>query len=83
MFHGVLFSVKYNKNFLFTNDPYRKNKLDYFIKLLKIEDRLFSNDTNIEDTINYSAINLELNKQKKLSKEFINKSVKYFLNNEN
>ena len=27
MFHGVLFSVKYNKTFWFTDDPYRKNKL--------------------------------------------------------
>ena len=83
MFHGVLFSVKYNKPFWFTNDPYRKNKLDYFIDTMKIKDRMISQNISIDDKIDYISINIELEKQKKMSKKFINNCVKYFLRNEN
>ena len=34
MFHGVMLSYKLNKQFWYSEDPYRKNKLGYFWKSL-------------------------------------------------
>ena len=39
MFHGVMFSVKFKKQFWIYHDPYRENKLEYFLKYLKLENR--------------------------------------------
>ena len=39
MFHGIQFAVKYNKKFCII-DPYRKNKLDFFLKFLNLENRI-------------------------------------------
>ena len=83
MFHGVLFSVKYNKTFWFTDDPYRKNKLDYFLHTFKISNRIVNKNINFDDKINYIPINKELDKQKKISKNFIKNCIKSYLKNEN
>ena len=82
MFHGVLFSIKYNKTFWFTADPYRINKLDHILKLLNISGRLLSNKINYEDNINYSEINSKIEIQKKNSKKFINDCIKDYLTND-
>ena len=41
MFHGIQFAVKYNKKFWYTIDPYRKNKLDFFLKILNLKIEYF------------------------------------------
>ena len=71
MFHGVQFSVKYNKKFWYTIDPYRKNKLDFFLKTLKLENRLIGSNLNYEDEIDYLFINKEIKKKKIQSQKFI------------
>ncbi len=71
MFHGIQFSVKYNKKFWYTIDPYRKNKLDFFLKTLKLENRLIGPNLNYEDEIDYLFINKEIQKKKIQSRKFI------------
>ena len=42
MFHGVMLSYKFNKSFWFTYNETRKNKLEYFINFLELNDRKIS-----------------------------------------
>ena len=64
MFHGIQFAVKYNKKFWYTIDPYRKNKLDFFLKFLNLENRILKPTINYDDVIDYSFINTEIQKKK-------------------
>lgn len=82
MFHGVLFSIKFNKTFWFTVDPYRINKLDHILKSLDISGRILNLKINPDDKINYTAINSKIEIQKKSSKKFINDCIVDFLNND-
>ncbi len=60
MFHGVMFSVKYSKQFLLSMDPIRKNKIESFINSLNLNNRIFENQI-IEDEIDYYQIYKKLN----------------------
>jgi len=42
MFHGTLFSIKYNKPFCLFLDPYRRNKFYPILSLLSLEGRLYN-----------------------------------------
>jgi hypothetical protein len=79
MFHGVVLSTKFKKNFWFTIDPIRKNKLEYFIKKLNIKNRLLNENVNFDLKPNYLKINKILNKwilySRKFLLESINKSI--------
>ena len=39
MFHGVMLSYKNKKNFWYTQDPYRKNKIEFFLKKFDLKKR--------------------------------------------
>ena len=39
MFHGIMLSYKYQKNFWYSEDPYRKNKIDFFLRKFNLEKR--------------------------------------------
>ena len=39
MFHGVMLSYKNKKNFWYTQYPYRKNKIEYFLKKFDLKKR--------------------------------------------
>ena len=78
MFHGIQFAVKYNKKFWYTIDPYRKNKLDFFLKFLNLENRILKPTINYDDVIDYSFINTEIQKKKIQSRKFIINIVKNF-----
>jgi hypothetical protein len=69
MFHGVMFSVKYNKQFWFTQDPYRKNKLEYFLDYLNLKPQLLNSFNNLDKLINYEPINGNLSKWIEFSKK--------------
>ena len=70
MFHGVILSYKFQKNFWFVEDPYRKNKLEYFLEKLSLFERrldLFSDkdlnykerSSKFEDWIEFSKNHLK------------------------
>lgn len=70
MFHGVILSYKFKKNFWFVEDPYRKNKLEYFLEKLSLFERrldLFSDkdlnykerSSKFEDWIEFSKNHLK------------------------
>ena len=75
MFHGIQFAVKYNKNFWFSNDPYRKDKLDYFLKVLGLNKRIIEENSNFDEEIDYINLENKLKKWKVSSKEFLLDSI--------
>ena len=60
MFHGVMFSLKFSKQFYLSIDPIRKNKLETLINILSLNNRIFQD--HIKDgEINYDNISAKLN----------------------
>jgi len=76
MFHGVMFSVKFKKNFWYSSDPIRTNKIDYFIKNLNLSSRSLINSNELSEKIDYENIYEKLNLWINKSKEFLIKSIK-------
>lgn len=54
MFHGVMLSYKYKKNFWYIKDPYRKNKLQFFLNKFNLNNRCI--DTYDQKKINYALM---------------------------
>ena len=75
MFHGIQFAVKYKKNFWFSVDPYRVNKLEYFLNELNLKKRTMDENCNFEEEIDYISFEDKLNKWKIFSKEFLLNSI--------
>ena len=71
MFHGVQFAVKFKLNFWYSRDPYRINKLEYFLKRLNLGDREINNNSNFEEKIDYIKMNPKLDEWKIFSKNFL------------
>jgi len=76
MFHGVMFSVKFKKKFWISHDPYRQNKLGYFLKYLKLKNRYLGKNKDFNDKINYTYVNSKLNIWITNSKKFLKQNIK-------
>ena len=76
MFHGVMFSVKFKKQFWIYHDPYRENKLEYFLKYLKLENRYLLKNKKFNEKINYRYVNSKLNIWITNSKKFLKQNIK-------
>ena len=63
------------KNFWFSNDPYRKDKLDYFLKELSLNKRTIKENSNFDEEIDYTILENKLKKWKISSKEFLLDSI--------
>ncbi|PJC86310.1 hypothetical protein CSW98_08815 [Vibrio sp. HA2012] len=64
MFHGVMFSLKFNKQFLIYEDLYRKNKLETVVNRLDLHDRFVDEETvtdKLPQRLDYKCLNSELN----------------------
>lgn len=75
MFHGVMFSVKHKKQFWIHHDPYRHNKLKYFLEYLKLENRYLVKNKEFNEKINYKYVNSKLNIWITKSKKFLKKNI--------
>ena len=73
MFHGVILSFKYKKNFWFSQDPYRINKLSFFIKKFNLHSRSIENLDHIK--INYKIFDSSLEDWIETSKEYLRKNI--------
>ena len=80
-FHGVAFSSIFNKDFYAfkkrkDNNKSDNNRLIDLLDRLNLEDRLISNDTNIEySSIDYMKVNEKLKQEKKKSEEYLAKCI--------
>ena len=82
MFHGVLLSIKLNKDFWFTEDPYRKNKLDYVLDLLNLRNRTLKREFFHDEKINYVRLNSVIENHKQTSKKFLEKCINFKIEND-
>ena len=60
MFHGVIFSTKFKRQFWISMDPYRRNKLTYFLDYLGLKEQIIHPKSDFERLINYENINTKL-----------------------
>jgi hypothetical protein len=75
MFHGVVFSIKYNVNFYLLFDQYRNNKLDYITQLFNLKKISYKEEYNIQNLnqINDNDIlKTNISRSKKILLENIN-----------
>ena len=80
MFHGIMFSVKLKKNFWYSVDPIRKNKINHFINELNLNNREIGDNTEFSDKINYDSVYLKLDKWIEESKNFLISNIKKYSN---
>ena len=82
MFHGTVFSIKFNKRFLTIASKRRENKVGSLLREFGLESRLCdSSDINedfserINAEISYESINFQINTLKNLSEKFLIESL--------
>lgn len=76
-FHGIAFSINFNKQFVCVKAPKYNSRLESMLNLVGLEERLFEKEINLE--IAYK--NIEYEKINKIIKENREKSLKYLYNN--
>ena len=73
MFHGVMLSYKYKKQFWISEDPYRIKKLSFFIDYLNLKNRYLENINNQQ--IDYKKDENKFLEWIDLSKDFLEKHI--------
>ncbi|MFZ5562665.1 MAG: polysaccharide pyruvyl transferase family protein, partial [Thermodesulfobacteriota bacterium] len=74
MFHGTIFSVLANKNFILQISGYRTNKFHPMLDVLHVRDRVFDGgnaDALLADEIDYRRINIKVREFKKTGLRFL------------
>jgi len=79
MFHGVMLSYKFNKNFWFTYNEIRKNKLEYFINFLELNNRKISLEKDFDEELDYNKNFYKFEKWQKTSQNYILNSIESYL----
>jgi len=79
MFHGIMFSVKLKRNFWFSIDPIRQNKINHFINELNLQNRELKTNIDLEKEIDYQNVYKILDKWILKSKNFLISSIKEYL----
>jgi len=78
MYHGTIFSLKFNKKFVLELSEYRMNKLSTLVKLFDIHERIYKTQffqKNMLNEIDYSFINQKISSLTQESKEFLYYSI--------
>ena len=79
MFHGTVFSIKYNKPFCIIVTPYRKNKFEPTLRCLGLSSRVLGDDNPLEEIFNrgieFDQVNVKINKMVDESVRFIEKAI--------
>ena len=70
-----MLSVKLKKQFWYSIDPIRENKIFYFINYLNLSSRLLSKSENLNDEIDYVKVEAKLINWIKLSREYLINSI--------
>ena len=80
MFHGTMFSIKYNKPFCTIVTPYRENKFNPILKKLGLSNRIFSPNKSLKNIfkqkINYTHVNKILQREIGKSKNYLTNALK-------
>jgi len=78
-FHGTIFSIKYGKQFITSNNDFIKDKTNDFLVQLGLASRISNGDINVEESlqikINYDNVNKGLKNLITRSKIYINNAI--------
>ena len=75
MFHGIQLAIKFKKNFWFSADTYRANKLEYFLIKLNLKKKQIQQNSNFEEEIDYINLDEKLDNWRTFSREFLINSI--------
>ena len=75
MFHGIQLGVKFKKNVWFSVDPYRTNKLEYFLSKLNLKKKQIQQNSNFDEEIDYIKLDEKLDNWRTFSREFLINSI--------
>lgn len=79
MYHGLLFSIKFNKQFAMFLNAERENKCLDFLKGVNLQNRLIKSNSDLHDSFHtpivYEPVNDWLKNQKDISETFLKKSL--------
>ena len=75
MFHGIMFSIKLKKQFYYSVDPIRFNKISFIINKLKLNSREINEFNKLDNDIDYNEIYSSLIKWINNSKNFLINSI--------
>ena len=76
MFHGVMISYKYNKNFWYTFSKSRQNKIEYFVDYLELKNRKITEENLKNINVDYKINQNKFLDWKSLSKEYLLTNIK-------
>jgi hypothetical protein len=71
MFHGAIFSIKFDVSFYLLFDEYRNNKLDYLTQLFNLKKVSIKDEFNIQNLNNTKIKNIILKEKISRSKQFL------------
>ena len=81
MYHGTIFSIKYQKKFIVELTDYRENKLGFLLDIFDLRSRVYKenhlDETIIED-ISYENVHKTISEMKYESETYIKKALKCF-----
>ncbi len=78
-FHGIIFSLIYNKNFICMRPPNYAGRLENILRKINLEKHLIKEELNIDEVIaeiDYSLINNKLEKFRKESRLYLEEALK-------
>lgn len=74
-FHGTVFSTIFSKNFTSVIDKVKPSRVKEYLNRIGLNDCIYSDETKIEENINYEPVNKKMEKYIENSIEFLNKEV--------
>lgn len=81
-FHGVAFSISYNKDFFvyhreYTHSYKQTSRIDSILTIMELNGRLIENEDfeNKKDKIDYTSVNVRLEQRRKISLDFLTNSL--------
>jgi polysaccharide pyruvyl transferase WcaK-like protein len=78
-FHGTIFSIKYEKQFITLPNISINNKIEYILKISGLKNRILQNQSDTEklldSPINYKIINRKISKHIMESKKYLEESI--------
>ena len=79
-FHGMVFSIVFQKQFLTTPASYRCSRHKNVLEILNLENRILDDNDNLDnklsmDSIDYNQVNISLNKARNESLEYLKNSI--------
>ena len=81
MYHGTIFSIKYQKKFIVELTDYRENKLGFLIDVFDLRSRVYKEnhlDETINEDINYKNVCKTISVMKHESETYIKKALQCF-----